>query len=314
MALRSSLPATLHFCFCHHSAFFHWLVDVSHSSCFCFQRPSPLLSLPSFQLFLIDCGLHSWGVRLGMDFHTLSVLVCVFEKSQILSWSGSLMGVGSSSAGTVLKSVRQVGHVAKVILTVSEVRPALLGLDKPGKFREYADARCQRGNQRATEHMHQSKEGEMESHDCALHIPFSYPWAVHLCAHAWEVYQDDTSCTREMCVRQEVCTPRRTTRFTTVGAKHPSSIQPWWFLVSAHLAATTCSSESILLGFPRQARLWFLVFDLHLSAWTAKYHFQCIITAPAIQFFWIQIISAFISSLWSVDSNPPFLFMLTIVR
>ena len=71
---------------------------------------------------------------------------------------------------------------------------------------------------------------------------------------------------------------------------------------STSMLTTTCQiSESILLGFPRQARLLILgdafVKGLHLSVCGLQSTISnSMITKPAIQVFWIQIIAAFISS------------------
>ena len=112
------------------------------------------------------------------------------------------------------RGVRQVGHVAKVILTVSEVqRTRAFGSGKTRQeFRECE--RLTRGvkevirKQRSRWVKHQKGEGEMESHVFAHCTYLFHILEPCVCAHAREVYQVDpsTDCSREMCVQKEVCT------------------------------------------------------------------------------------------------------------
>ena len=135
------------------------------------------------------------------------------------------------------------------------------------------------------------------------------------------MYQDDpsTDCSREMCERQEVCThPVAHTVVTTTWVRntltntHSRSIliSPTMSRSTSMLTTTCQISESILLGFPRQARLLILgdafVKGLHLSVCGLQSTVSnCMITKPAIQVFLDpDHRGIYFFSIQSVDSNP----------
>ena len=128
-------------------------------------------------------------------------------------------------------------------------------------------------------------------------------------------------CTREMCVRQEVCRhPVVHTEVTTTWVRNtPKNPHFKSILISPTMSRSTwmlttnCQiSESILLGFPRQARLLILgdafVLDSHLSVRGLQSAISnCMITEPAIQVFLDpDHRGIYFFLMRSVDSNPPF--------
>ena len=153
-----------------------------------------------------------------------------------------------------------------------------------------------------------------------------------VCVHTREKCMRMTcsrDCTREMCVRQEVCRhPVVHTEVTTTWVRNtrknphfksilisPTMSRSTWMLT------TNCQiSESILLGFPWQARFLILgdafVLDLHLSVRGLQSAISnCMITEPAIQVFLDpDHRGIYFFLMRSVDSNPPFVFMLTAAR
>ena len=112
-ALRSSrYQQTLSF-FCHRTAFVSDGLSLSAFIILFFVSADPLLCFlcPVFKTLSskVNYNLHSWECSVGYELsynvrtpNHPAFFCVVFDKSQILSWSGSLMGVGSSSAGTIL--------------------------------------------------------------------------------------------------------------------------------------------------------------------------------------------------------------------
>ena len=121
----------------------------------------------------------------------------VFKKSEMLSWSGSLMGVVSPSTEVVLSS--GIGQVAKLLGTGAEVR-----LTRACGSGEARRRRCGREpgvevtvwEQQGWRMKHENRESEMRI--CDMHTANTLS---HACTRYLYATQRKCACDRRMCVQ-----------------------------------------------------------------------------------------------------------------